>query len=247
MSEEFTHETAFSTLKAALEAVSKEEAGVLKGANDKWLADLLVKVNADEAARGKISSLQFLDQLLRSFGAVNFPKHNCDEAERTLGRLVDEIRGYQDLTERFFSDLRKLTSKDQALEGKAAEARKNLFAKLSQVQTWLFEKRGTSPSPSEFGPCTNQFLSRINSKPQELSRTQKLFRNQSLELSESDLRSLTDAWGEAVSTFVEDAQDTDQNDSLQLGNPETIAQYLCIHNRLETLYVRLGTNVSLIN
>ncbi|MBD2157865.1 hypothetical protein [Leptolyngbya sp. FACHB-16] len=247
---EFTDsKDAYNILKKALEAVSRKQTdGELVGDNDKWLVDLFKRATAssDKEAEHKISALQFLDQILRSSVSTPFPSNSYIAADEALGRLVNEIRGYQDLTERFFSDLRRLTSKDQQLEQKAVETRNNLFTKLSQVQQWLIErKEGTNPS--EFGACTNQFLSRIQSNPRALSLTQQLFKNQQLELAESDLRTLIDVWGDVVSTFVEDAQDTDKDDSLKLGNPETIAQYLCIHNRLETLYARLSTNISLVN
>jgi hypothetical protein len=231
--------TAISALTDAVKAVTTKEAS---GANDEWFSSLEAKAGGDEEAKKKVETLKFFDGILRSSTQTKVNSTSNSD----LGCLVTEIRGYQDLTERFFSDLRALTMKDQPLENAAVKKRNELFQVLKQVQKWSLGDAG-GISPSDFGACTNQFLSRMQAGSRELSRTQQLFKNQSLELAESDLKNLADAWGNVVSTFVEDAQDTDNDDQLNIGDPATIAGFLCIHNRLETLYSRLDTNVSLVN
>lgn len=232
--------SAKSALITAVNAVTKTDKS---GANDQWFISLeaKAKTSGDKEAENKVTTLKFFDDVLKS--SITKPPAN----ETELGLVVSEIRGYQDFTERFFSELQKLSVKDQLLEEGAVKKRHDLFEVLSQVQQWLLTRSGRI-SPLEFGACTNQFLSRMPAGSKELSLTQQLFKNQSLEqLIESDLKPLTDAWGTVVSTFVEDAQDTDSDDKLNIGDAKTIASFLCIHERLETLYGRLGTNVSLVN
>lgn len=232
-------DAAKNALTVAVNAVTQPDGK--SGANDQWFLSLneKAKANKDEEAKAKVVTLQFFDGILKA--SITPPPIN----ENQLDRLVSEIRGCQVLTERPFSELRGLTVKDQTLENVAIKRRNELSQVLDQVQQWLLKAVG-GISPSEFGTCTNQFLDRMQAGF-ELSRTQQLFKNQHLELTEVDLRNVTDAWGNVVSAFVEDAQDTDNNDPLKIGDPVTIAHFLCIHNRLETLYGRLESNVSLVN
>lgn len=229
--------SAKDALIAAVNAVTKDN----NGANDKWHDSLKKKADTDKnvEAQKKVTTLQFFDGVLRS--SIN----SSLSSEEQLGRLVSEIQGYQVLTERFILDLGDLTGTDQPLEEMAAKERSNLFKSLNGVQNWLLTRPGRS-SPSEFDACTNQFLARMKSGT-ELDLTQQLFKEQSPELTEFDPRNLTDAWGTVVSSFVEDAQDTNEDDGLDIGASETIGSFFCIHERLETLYGRLGANVSLVN
>lgn len=211
------------------------------GANDRWLKSLKEKAeaNKDEEAKAKVGTLKFFDGILKS--SIKLPPIN----EEQLGRLVSEIRGYQVLTERFLSDLGDLTVTDQLLEEEAVKKRNQLFETLDRVQNWLLTRSGRS-SPLKFDACINQFLERMQ-PGRELDLTQQLFNDQSPNLIESDLHNLAEAWGTVVSGFAEDAQDTNKDDKLDIGDPETIASFFCIHECLETLYGRLGANVSLVN
>lgn len=210
-------------------------------ANNTWFSSLEEKAENNEA-ESKVTTLRFFDEILRSSIQSIQPTNT-----NYLGRLVSEIRGYQGLTERFFSELRELAVKDHLLENDAVKKRDGLFQVLDQVQQWLLADAGVI-SPSDFDAGTNQFLALIQADPKEVTLTQQLFKDQQLELIESELRSVTDAWGNVVSSFVEDAQNTtDTDDSLNIGDPMTIASFFCIQNRLETLYGRLDTNVSLVN
>lgn len=234
--------SAKEVLIAAVNAVTKTDNS---GANDKWLESLKKKAetNQDGEAKAKVDTLKFFDGILRS--SITSPRNNNEQPQEQLGRLVSEIRGYQVLTERFLADLGDLTVKDQQLEAAATEKRNQLFETLDRVQNELLTQSGRS-NPSEFDTCTKQFLDRMQSG-RELNLTQQLFKDQSPEFMESDPRNLTDAWGTVVSSFVEDAQDTNSDDKLDIGNPKTIASFFCIHERLETLYSRLESNVSLVN
>ncbi|MCY7277499.1 MAG: hypothetical protein LH702_28130 [Phormidesmis sp. CAN_BIN44] len=230
--------SAKEALIEAVNAVTKDN----NGANDRWLESLKKKADTDKngEAQKKVTTLQFFDGVLRS--SINPNLSNEEE----LGRLVSEIQGYQVLTERFISELGDLTGTDQPLEEKAAKERSNLFKSLNDVQNWLLTQNKRS-SPSEFDACTNQFLAQMQLASRELDLTQQLFNDQSPELREFDPQNLTDAWGTVVSSFVEDAQDTNEDDALNIGASETIGSFFCIHERLETLYGRLGANVSLVN
>ena len=77
--------------------------------------------------------------------------------------------------------------------------------------------------------------------------TNEILSNRALALPDSQVQELINAWGNVVSSFVEDAQVTNTDDKVNIGDPKTIESFFCIHNSLETLYGRLGTNVSLVN
>jgi hypothetical protein len=77
--------------------------------------------------------------------------------------------------------------------------------------------------------------------------TNEILSNRALALSDSQVQELINAWGNVVSSFVEDAQVTTTDDKVIIGDSKTIESFFCIHNSLETLYGRLGTNVSLVN
>lgn len=213
------------------------------GASDQWLKSLETQDETNGEAEAKVKTLQFLDGILRSSTQKLLDKNTTE----LLGSVVSEIRGYQVLTERYISELGDLTVKDQTLEDEVVKQRSKLFEVLDQVQNWLLSQDGRS-SPSEFDACTEQFLNFMESDSSELALTRQLFRDQTLPESDLkiDLQKLTGAWGNAISSFVEDAQDTGGNDPLEIGDPATIANFLGIHERIETLYERLG-NVSLIN
>ena len=239
-----SYKEAFDALSKAIEAVSKEHNGNLMGANDEWLKNL-ASAHSDDETEKKVETLIFLDKILRS--SIPTTLQTGDDVKKALGLLVTETRGYQDLTERFFSDLRKPSGEDNQLEDAAVQKRSELIEVLNQVQNWLLSQDGGS-SPSEFDACTEQFLIFMGSNSSELDLTRQLFRDQTLPESDLkiDLQKLTGAWGKAISSFVENAQDTDGDDPLEIGDPATIANFLCIHERIETLYERIG-NVSLIN
>jgi hypothetical protein len=77
--------------------------------------------------------------------------------------------------------------------------------------------------------------------------TNEILSNRTPALSDSQVQELINAWGNVVSSFVENAQDTNTDDKVNIGDSKTIESFFCIHERLETLYGRLGTNVSLVN
>jgi hypothetical protein len=231
-----------SAKQALIEAVKAVTNTNNTGANDQWLKSLEDKAETNKEAKAKVGTLKFFDGILRS--SINPSPSSLDE-ESQLGRLVSEIQGYQVLTERFVLELGALTVTDQLLEEEASRKRSNLFETLDRVQNWLLAQAGRT-SPSAFDACTRQFLERMQAG-RELALTQQLFNNRSPELMESDLLNLTNAWGNVVSSFVEDAQVTNTDDKVIIGDSKTIESFFCIHERLETLYSRLGTNVSLVN
>ena len=228
----------------------KKLVDALNNADKTWLGQLESKYPTDDLEiQGKIKTLQALDDFIKiSFLAEGkqFPSGKHDDNIHILGGLVTELEGYKNLTERYFSELCDLTETDSTQENAVRDARKQLFEKLTEVKQYVFQEEQGTP-PSEFDACTDIFLQWLQKTqhPAEYQRTQELFRNKSSDLTESDLNNLINAWGEAVASFVEDAQETKQSgDPVKFGEPETVADFLCIHDRMETLYGRLVTNVS---
>jgi hypothetical protein len=204
----------------------------------------------------KVTILGNLDEaLLHSFNAVaqatNIPNDKLDE---TLNGLLIEIEGYKRLSHPFFLDLRRLSETDDVLKKAARDARLNLFNKADKVQRELQKAEPTNAiKASDFDLCTEKFLARLQelnlpAESKVKDHTESLFRNRRLMLEEPDLKNLINAWGDVVSGFVKDAQDTPDfgkdEDGYEFGEPATIADFICMHDRLDTLYSRLATNVS---
>jgi hypothetical protein len=76
--------------------------------------------------------------------------------------------------------------------------------------------------------------------------TQQLMSDQAPALTDSQVQDLINAWGTAVTKFVEDARKQDKTgDQVEPGNTKTIAHFFCIHDQLEGLYSELSTAVAL--
>lgn len=232
--------------------------GKVHAFNDAWfehLRDEFDQFENDSDNKGKIIILENLDEALDfSFQNVATP-NNTQDLDEAIGGLLIEIEGYKRLSDRYFKDLLTLSQTDRTLKKAARDARTNLFNRADEVQRALQNQDQTlSIKASDFDFCTDKFLTRLqnldlppNSKV--LVHTEELFRNRRLVLGEPQLRNLIDAWGDVVSDFIKDTQDTDNFDSsdpdiYEFGEPATIADFICIHDRLDTLYSRLTTNVS---
>lgn len=234
----------FQQLKSLVEAVNASD--------DSWIAHLREEFDNfenDAEAEAKISILSNLDNAV--YQSFQTPPVNVDAPNQlavdALSGLVIELEGYRRLSQRYFSDLRKLSETDRLTQTAADNARKALFRKVEEVQRWL-EQQNRPIKPSDFDTCTEQFLARLDPASRERTLTEQLFSNRRLDLNDAELNRLISAWGEAVSSFIRDAQDTDDDrnsrqDRLDFGESDTIANFLCIHDRLETLYGRLATNV----
>lgn len=95
-------------------------------------------------------------------------------------------------------------------------------------------------------PCSDPlFLSFLNDK-EVRDWTQQLMSDQAPALTDSQVQTLINAWGTAVTKFVEDArQDANDSDPVKPGQSRTIAHFFCIHDQLEGLYSELSTAVAM--
>lgn len=75
------------------------------------------------------------------------------------------------------------------------------------------------------------------------SWTQQILSDRSPVLTDNQVQNLTDAWGAAVTAFIEDARK--QGDKVAPGESKTIAHFFCIHDQLDGLYSELSTSVAL--
>ena len=76
--------------------------------------------------------------------------------------------------------------------------------------------------------------------------TNQILSDQAPALTDSEVEKLINAWGTAVTKFVEDARKKDEGGSrVNPGQSTTIAHFFCIHEQLEGLYSELSTSVAL--
>jgi hypothetical protein len=76
--------------------------------------------------------------------------------------------------------------------------------------------------------------------------TNQILSDQAPVLTDSQVQELINAWGTAVTAFVEDARkDANDSDPVKPGQSTTIAHFFCIHDQLEGLYSELSTSVAL--
>lgn len=89
------------------------------------------------------------------------------------------------------------------------------------------------------------FLSLLPKEPGNVKKwTEHLMANQSPALTDSEIQQLIVAWENAVTAFVEDAENQSQG-NVDPGKTDTIAHFFCIHEQLEGLYSELSTAAAL--
>jgi hypothetical protein len=92
------------------------------------------------------------------------------------------------------------------------------------------------------------FLEDIKDEPKIKIWTQQLMSDQAPALGDGKVQKLVDAWGTAVTKFLEDAQKGNAaEDQAVPGESNTIAHFLAIHDQLDGLYSQLSTTVALNN
>jgi hypothetical protein len=95
-------------------------------------------------------------------------------------------------------------------------------------------------------PCHDSLFLEFLPDTKVKTWTKKLLNDQALALENEQVENLINAWGNAVTTFVEDARKKNEAKSrLDPTRTETIAHFFCIHNQLEELYSELFTVVAL--
>jgi hypothetical protein len=98
--------------------------------------------------------------------------------------------------------------------------------------------------------CAETFIKLIPLGSREHDQTVALLEGGHLTLSNGQVRKLINSWGKAVRDFVQ-AQTPPINSltfgqalNQEFGSLGTIADFLCVHNVLDTLYDRLETKVT---
>jgi len=133
----------------------------------------------------------------------------------------------------------------------------------TQISTLLASAAGPTPvvalPPTEptgadlllgrkLNACSEFFLGLLTAGSKEFARTLALLEGQRLTLSDSQIKGLTNSWGKAVTSFVQkplpQAQSVQDLESQEFTGLDTIANFLCVHSTLETLYDRLETRVT---
>jgi len=95
-------------------------------------------------------------------------------------------------------------------------------------------------------PCSDPLFLRFLKEKKVRTWTQQLMNDRVPALTDSEVQKLIDAWGTAVTKFVEDARkDANDSDPVKPGQSTTIAHFFCIHDQLEGLYSELSTSVAL--
>lgn len=91
-------------------------------------------------------------------------------------------------------------------------------------------------------PCSDPLFLGLLIDPQVKNWTDQLLNDQAPVLTDTQVQTLIDAWGTAVTEFVEDAR---TQGGVTPGDSETIAHLFCLHDQLEELYSELSTAVAL--
>jgi pterin-4a-carbinolamine dehydratase len=95
-------------------------------------------------------------------------------------------------------------------------------------------------------PCSDPLFLRFLTDFTVKTWTNQILSDQAPVLTDSQVQQLIDAWGTAVTKFVEDARkDANVSDPVKPGQSTTIAHFFCIHDQLEGLYSELSTSVAL--
>lgn len=92
--------------------------------------------------------------------------------------------------------------------------------------------------------CSNPLFLRFLEDDKVRTWTQQLMDDQAPALTDSEVQRLIDAWGIAVTKFVEDARKNTDGGQVEPGQSKTIAHFFCIHDQLEGLYSELSTAVA---
>ena len=103
----------------------------------------------------------------------------------------------------------------------------------------------------KLNPCSEFFLGLIPAGSKDFTRTLALLEGQRLTLSDSQIKGLTNSWGKAVTSFVQkplpQARSVQDLEGQEFTSLDSIANFLCVHSALETLYDRLETRVTRID
>lgn len=208
---------------------------------DNWLTKLQEETE-DQPDKDRAKYLLYLT-VVTGDGIAEVTQN--DTTKKLLGedqiQVVELLEGYKRLSQRTIA---LLLEKSQSGSAKLKELADKAEASLATLYDLLDQVESYNPA-IDFDECQQLFLNSlpIEKYPKAYAFTQELFRDHYLPL-DLKLDNLLDAWGTGISSFINNAQQTDKtSDTVKFGEPETIVDFLCMHDCLETLYSRLVTNV----
>ncbi|HEX6557540.1 MAG TPA: hypothetical protein VF026_32550 [Ktedonobacteraceae bacterium] len=262
-------ETTKQFLKAQLTAVFKSE--LPQGASD---LDEAVRAVLDDIRFVKSTDKRLEAKILQADSTPESLGRAVVEAEAYLILTNEAFTNLKNLSNGIASitsspapsdkNFDKLKSKIVQLTSDADSARNEPVNGLNaQISTLLQSAAGSTTvvalPPAEptgadlllgrkLNPCSEFFLGLIPPGSKDFTRTLALLEGQRLTLSDRQIKGLTNSWGKAVTSFVQKPlpqahllRDFESQESTSL---DSIANFLCVHSALETLYDRLETRVT---
>jgi hypothetical protein len=225
----------YQRLRAAAETLDSQ----LCGADIKIAGQKLSQ--AEEKAQ---SSLPTLRNLTKEFFTSLLPTENLSSFAK-LQAQIEIVGGYLALYKIFTETINKTTNKADINTAyqKLLTEYNPLRASLEAADDDFVDEL----IPPSSDPLFLGFLE-DNTEQKVKTWTQQLMSDQAPALNGGKVQKLVDAWGLAVTKFLEDAQkENTAEDQAVPGESNTIAHFLSIHDQLDGLYSQLSTAVALNN
>ncbi len=192
----------------------------------------------------KINSSFTLEELTEAFvEKLTLTKPEALSSFEQLQAQVELTGGYLTMYQLLAVEISNNSAKDNI-----NQAFQELQRHYNQLKMSLEAKASQEVDDDDFldnvtTPCSDPLFLGFLENEEVRDWTQQLMSDQAPALTNSEVQKLIDAWGKAVTKFVEDARkDGNQVDP---GRTETIAHFFCIHDQLEGLYSELSTAVAL--
>jgi hypothetical protein len=189
-------------------------------------SEIAKKTTADFTILKSLTT-QFLKSLLKPEDLSSFEQ---------LQSRVELTGGYLVMYQLFVDALEQNSTTTDGIDQESQELRKQynqLKLSLAEVDDDFLDGLST--------PCSDPlFLSLLTDKSVK-KWTDQILSDRLPALTDSEVQTLTKAWGTAVAKFVEDAR---TQGAVVPGKAETIAQFFCIHSQLEDLYSTLSKAVA---
>lgn len=216
-----------------------------------------INVSSTNVSSTNISSTNILESLnpLKGLTSAFFSQLIKPEALSRFDQLQSQVEltgGYLTVYQLFVTAIEAITE-ENAIATKAAinEASQRLSIQYSQLKLFLEAKASREADDDDFldGVTTPHsdplFLGLLTDStfPNVKNWTQQILSDRPPALMDDQVQNLINAWGTAVTEFVEDARKSGA--SVDPGQSKTIAHFFCIHDQLEGLYGELSTSVAL--
>ncbi|MCY7277234.1 MAG: hypothetical protein LH702_26765, partial [Phormidesmis sp. CAN_BIN44] len=163
-----------------------------------------------------------------------------------LKSKVELTGGYLAMYQLFATAIESIKGTD-ASQTKAAinKASQELLIQYNQLKVSL-EAEDDDFLDGVTTPHSDPLFLGLLADPKVKNWTQQILSDRSPILTDDEVQKLIDAWGIAVTGFVEDARkNSSSTDPVKPGEAQTIAHFFCIHDQLEGLYSELSTSVAL--